>query len=134
MPGALTGDRQNDVRVDGGEGDVDHFEASFRKSFPQEHVQVTAGSERRLRIAHGRGFSEDKNAVCTRRFMNFHPDRTGIASDFRRKEPKAEVVILNEEVLILYPKPLEKGGGITIARKAQGKFQSKEDSDRQNHT
>lgn len=59
---ALSGHGEKGMGVDGGHGHRNHFEDRARVAFAQEHLEVARDAVRRLRIAHGRRFPEDKDA------------------------------------------------------------------------
>ena len=128
---ALAGDGHDDVRVDGGERDVDDFKIRSRIFFAQQHFEVTTRAEGRFGIAHGGRFAEDENAERAGCLVNRHPDRTGTARVFRRKKTEAEIVVLDEVIFIADPEPVKKTGVVTVAGEPQRKFQCGQQPQRQ---
>ena len=128
---ALAGDGQNDVRVDGREGDVDDLEFFARILFAQQHFQVTIRAAGRLGITHRRRFTQNKNAERAGRLVSGHPDREGKARGFRRKKTEAEIIVLNVAILAADFEALEKMRVVTVAAQPQGNFQHAQQGHRQ---
>src|ERR1051326_8383713 len=128
---AFASDRQNDVRVNGREGNIDNFKVCGRKSLAQKDLQIATCAISRFRIAHCNGFTENKNANGCLRLLRFHSQYAGITRNFFREEPQAEVIILNEIIFIADLELLEKSWGVAIAADAQCNFERSEQQQRQ---
>ena len=94
VPGALAGDGQNDVRVDGGDAQVDDLKFFSGEPLAQQHLQVTARAVGRLRIAHRGGFAENKNADGVRRFDRRNQKRSGQRASWGGKKRKVKFSLL----------------------------------------
>ena len=131
MPGAFTRDGQDDVRVDGGDAQVDHLKFFPRKSLAQQHIHVTARAICRLRIAHGCGFAEDKNTDCIRRFGCRKNERNRPARQLRREKSQCEILIVNEIIFVTNLDFFEEPGRISVTGQPQSGFHSAEQQQRQ---
>ena len=110
------------MRVNGGEGDVDHFNSRAGKTLSQQNLKISARSISRLRITEGCRLAEYENSKFPRRFDGFHEDRFGFARNLPREEPQPKFFILNEVTLISDFQGLEKAGWKTITAHSQRKF------------
>ena len=126
MRGALAGDGQDDMRIDGGEGDIDDFKLPLRILFPQQHLQITRGREAGGGIAHRGGLAQDKNTERAGRLVNRKPDRIRTAHDLPGEKPKSEILVLHVAILAADVDALEKLRIVTITAKPQGDLQQAE--------
>src|SRR5271155_4655694 len=85
--------------IDGGECHVHDFKFGPGIGVTQLHLQVTGRAIRRFRVAHGRGFAEDKNPDRARWLDGPHPEDTGVSGVLWWEEAITEGVIL--DVIIL---------------------------------
>ena len=131
MRGAFPGNRQDDMRVDGREGDVNHLKLFFRILFAQQHFEIPIGGETFSRIAHCGRLTQNKNPKCAWRFVGAKPHRTGIAHDFPGEESPAEILVLHEKFFAADIDLLEESGIVTIAAKPQRQFQQPKQNKRQ---
>jgi hypothetical protein len=120
------------MRVDGRDAEIDDLEFLIGKLFAQEHFEITRCAQRRLRIAHGGGFAENKNALHVRRFLHREFERARPAREFRRKEALREPVVV-DEIFFTVGRALnfEKCRIVAIARHAQNYFHQRQRQKRQ---
>ena len=123
LASAIAGNGQDDVGVDGSDGDVDDFELLVWESFAQEDLKVAAGPIGGLRVSHRRRLSENKDAIGVGGLVSCHPDWPREPSQFRWKEPEPILLVIYQEVLIADASLLEEAGGVAIPREAQGALQ-----------
>src|SRR5208282_4902685 len=70
--GAIAGDGQDDVRVDGRDAQVDDLKMGFGVTRGQQGLQVTARAIGRFRIAHRGGLAQDEYAAGVDGFCGRH--------------------------------------------------------------
>src|SRR5260370_15739185 len=98
MRGAVSGNRKDDMRIDGGECPIDHFKRAARVFFPQQHFKIAVRGESLRGIAHRRRLTQNKNTERAGRFVDAEPERTGIAHNLLWEKPATEILVLNEEI------------------------------------
>jgi hypothetical protein len=61
MPNGVARDRQDDVRVDGHHGGIDHLDAPFREALSQQYFQHAWQAEFEIRVTHRRRFAKNEH-------------------------------------------------------------------------
>src|SRR5690606_6241641 len=93
------------------------------KSFPQEHLQITAEAKRRFGISERCRLSKNENAKSFCRLFSGHGGWRGDADELLRKKSQTEFVVFYQDGL---PPDLclsKKRGGISDARDMQDDFE-----------
>jgi hypothetical protein len=122
MRGALASDGEDHVGVDSGGGGIDDFELSSGKTFAQQHFHVTGRAVGGLRIAHGGGFAEDKNACGVGFFFCRYEERARPAGQGRGKKSQGKGIAVGQEIFPAHLYFAEEAGGITITGPSQAEL------------
>jgi len=128
MRGALSRDRQDNMRIDRSECHINDFKFCARIFFLQKHFKIAVWRKTLCGISHRGGFSKNKNAKDAWRFVSAKTNRTRVARDLFREKPPTELLVLDEEIFVVDFKTLKKIRVITEAPEAQRNFDdSKQD-------
>ena len=124
--GALPGNGDNGVGIDGGDGHVDDLEMERRKTVAQQRLEIARRAVGGVRVPQGGRFAHDKNPVIVGRFVGLHHAWLGSPDHFGRKKAARETIVIDQEFLAADTRLDEKGSGIAQARQAQGPFQRRQ--------
>src|SRR5207253_9890402 len=99
------------------------LESVLAEAVAEQHFQITSGAEGRRRIAHGCRLAEQKNPIRIWRLGRAHQYGRRTAGQFGRKKAPAELIILDQVILIADLNSLAESGREAITGEAKSPLQ-----------
>ena len=124
LPGAIAGDRQNYVRIDGRNAQIDDLKTGLGITPGQQGLQITRRGEWRLRFPARGGLAQNKNTIGACGLRRLHHKWTGPARQLRREKSQAETFVVDQKILAAHADGFKKIRGITVARQTQSRLDS----------
>ena len=120
----FAGDGNDDMRVDGGERDVDDFKFFAGKSLAQLHFQITRRAIGRFGIPHRGRFAKNENANRIGRLGRRKDEWICPARQLRRKKSEAEILIIDQKIRLADAIYFEEARGMAVTGQPQSGFHS----------
>ena len=117
--GALTGDRQDGMGINGGDGGVDDLKITPGKTPLKQHLQKSRHAERRLGIALRRRLAKHEHAGCAGRLFAAQQCRLRCPRECRRQKAPRELCVLDQRAVFVVRRGDKKRSGMPVTGQAE---------------